>query len=153
MRRTVGLALASLTLVSACGGDSDEPAASPSSASAPASSAAAPSTASSGSASSGSGTANRLTGAVGTTDDPDAFEIALVDGSGQPVTSLPAGQYQIQISDLSKIHNFHLSGGTVDESTTVPEVTEATFDVTLEPGDYTFECDPHPSMTGEFSVT
>ena len=77
----------------------------------------------------------------------------LSDDSGQPVTTLPAGAYHIQVSDLSAMHNFHLKGGAVDETTTVPEVIDATFDVTLEPGDYTFVCDAHAQrMVGQFSV-
>ena len=127
MRRfAVGLALASFTLATAWGG--------------------APSP--------DSGATTVLTGTVGTVGDPDAPVITLTDGAGQPVTNLPAGPYQIQISDLSAIHNFHLKGGTVDETTSVPEITDITFDVTLQPGAYTFVCDPHPkTMVGHFSVT
>lgn len=94
-----------------------------------------------------------LTGTVGTADDPDAFVITLTDDTGEPVTTLPAGDYQIEINDLSEIHNFHLTGGPVEESTTVPEVTDTVWEVNLEPGDYTFVCDPHPNMVGEFAVT
>jgi plastocyanin len=90
---------------------------------------------------------------VGTEDDPDAFEITLTDESGEPVTELPAGDYTIEVSDPSAIHNFHLTGGSVDESTSVPEMEDTTFEVTLEPGDYTYKCDPHPPMTGSFTVT
>lgn len=153
MRRfAFGAALVSLTLATACGGDAEEPSTAASQP-APATSSAAPSASASQSAGGGSGAATVLTGTVGTADDPDAFVIALVDASGQDVTTLPAGNYQIQISDLSSIHNFHLMGGTVDETTTVPEVTDVTVDVMLEPGDYTFICDPHPRMVGEFTVT
>ena len=90
---------------------------------------------------------------VGTEADPDAFEISLTDEAGEPVTTLPAGDYAIQVSDLSAMHNFHLAGGAVDETTSVEEVTEVAWDVTLEPGDYTFICDPHPPMAGGFTVT
>ena len=101
-----------------------------------------------------SGATTVLTGTVGTVGDPDAPVITLTDDAGQPVTTLPAGPYQIQVSDLSAIHNFHLKGGTVDEATTVPEITDITIDVTLEPGAYTFVCDPHSkTMVGHFSVT
>ena len=145
-KAALGLALASLTLATACGGDSPESTAAPSE-SAPIESSAAPS-------SPGGDQPALLTGTVGSTDDPDAFVITLTDDSGQPVTSLSAGEYQIQVSDLSAIHNFHLMGGAVDEKTTVSEVTEVTFDVSLQPGDYTFLCDPHAQkMVGEFSVT
>ena len=142
---TLGLALASLALATACGGEAPESTAAPTD-SAPTEPSAAPS-------SPGSDQPVVLTGAVGTADDPDAFVITLTDDSGQPVTTLPAGQYQIQVKDLSAVHNFHLKGGAVDETTTVPEVTETTLDVTLEPGDYTFVCDPHATkMVGQFSV-
>ena len=96
---------------------------------------------------------NVLTGTVGEEGDPDAFVITLTDASGQEVTTLPAGEYEIQVDDPSTIHNFHLTGAGVDETTTVPEVTETTWTVTLHEGDYTFICDPHPRMVGEFSVT
>ena len=139
----LGLTLASLTLAAACGGDSPETTATPTE-----------TAQTERSTSQEGGQATGLTGTVGTVEDPDAPVITLTDDSGQPVTTLPAGAYQIQVSDLSAIHNFHLKGGTVDETTTVPEVTNTTFDVTLEPGDYTFVCDPHAKkMVGQFSVT
>ena len=138
----LGLALASLALAAACGGDSPDTTAEPTETE--------PTTA----ASPAGGQATVLRGTVGTAADPDAPVITLTDGSGQPVTTLPAGQYQVQVSDLSAKHNFHLKGGTVDETTTVPEVADTTFNVTLEPGGYTFLCDPHAAkMVGQFSVT
>ena len=94
-----------------------------------------------------------LTGSVGTPEDPEAFVITLVDSTGEPVTSLPAGDYVIEVSDPATIHNFHLMGGSVDETTSVPEVEETTFEVTLEAGDYRYVCDPHPQMSGSFTVT
>ncbi len=96
---------------------------------------------------------NVLTGTVGTEEDPDAFEISLTDSSGAEVETLPAGEYTINVNDLSEIHNFHLEGGEVDETTTVPETGEQTWDVTLTAGDYTAICDPHPGMKLEFTVT
>lgn len=99
------------------------------------------------------GDATVLIGSVGTEDDPDAFVISLTDESGEPVTTLPAGDYTIEVSDPSAIHNFHLEGGSVDETTSVPGTEETTFEVTLEPGEYTYTCDPHPPMTGTFTVT
>jgi hypothetical protein len=142
----LGLALASLILATACGGDSAEPTPAPTDTAQtePSPAATSPDT----------GQSAVLTGTVGTVEDPDAYVITLTDDAGQPVTTLPAGQYQIQVSDLSTIHNFHLTGGAVDEATTVPEVTDAIFDVTLEQGDYTFVCDPHAKrMVGQFSVS
>ena len=102
---------------------------------------------------SAAGEDNQLIGTVGTEEDPDAFEISLTDSSGEPVETLPAGEYTITVNDLSEIHNFHLTGGEVDESTTVPEVTETTFTVELTAGDYEAICDPHPNMVTSFTVT
>jgi plastocyanin len=135
----VAVAIALTAMTASCGGDEAEPAAEPA-ASAPAGDAPA-------------GEAQVLTGTVGTQDDPDAFEITLTDSSGDEVEELPAGDYSIVVDDLSEIHNFHLEGGDVDETTTVPETGETTWDVTLTPGDYTAICDPHPGMKLEFTVT
>ncbi len=96
-----------------------------------------------------------LRGTVGTEASPDAFEISLVDEDGNPVTDLPAGQYNIEVTDPTDIHNFHLDGGdgAVDESTGVRETGDTTWVVTFEPGEYRYMCDPHPSMNGRFTVT
>ena len=92
---------------------------------------------------------------VGTEESPDAFEIDLVDENGDTVTELPAGEYNIEVSDPTDIHNFHLSGGdgAVDEKTGPREKEETVWVVTFEPGDYRYICDPHPSMNGQFTVT
>ena len=135
---TVAVAIALTAMTASCGGDEPEPAAS-----APAESGSdAP-----------AGEAEVLTGTVGTEEDPDAFEITLTDSAGEEVTELPAGDYSILVNDLSEIHNFHLEGGDVDETTTVPETGETTWDVSLATGDYTAICDPHPGMKLEFTVT
>ena len=83
------------------------------------------------------------------------FVISLTTEDGEAVTSVPAGEYTIEVNDQSDQHNFHLTGpGDLDQSTTVEEVTEVTWTVTLEPGEYTFVCDPHASsMNGSFTVT
>ena len=138
---TVAVALAvALTTVS-CGGD-EEPTADPATSGPADISEDAP-----------DGTGQVLTGTVGTEDDPDAFEITLTDVAGEEVTELPAGDYSILVNDLSEIHNFHLEGGDVDETTTVPETGQTTWDVTLTAGDYTAICDPHPNMKLDFTVT
>jgi plastocyanin len=41
----------------------------------------------------------------------------------------------------------------VDEKTGVSETGETLWVVPVEPGDYRFMCDPHPSMNGRFTVT
>ena len=136
---TVAVAIALTAMTASCGGgDEPEPAAS-----APAESG----------SSAPAGDAQQLLATVGTEDDPDAFEISLTDASGEEVTELPAGDYSIVVNDLSEIHNFHLEGGDVDETTTVPETGETTWDVSLTADDYTAICDPHPGMVLEFSVT
>ncbi len=98
-----------------------------------------------------------LQATVGTEESPDAFEIALVDEDGNPVTDLPAGQYNIEVTDPTDVHNFHLqqlSGdGAVQEKTGTREKVETIWVVTLEPGEYRYMCDPHPSMNGRFTVS
>lgn len=84
----------------------------------------------------------------------DAYEISLTDPDGQPIKNLAAGAYDVKVEDLSSIHDFHLTGGGVSESTTVGEKVEKTWHVTFAPGDYSFVCDPHSSsMSGDFHVT
>lgn len=90
---------------------------------------------------------------VGNPQNPDAYEITLTDSTGQPVERLQAGSYTIEVKDLSRIHNFHLTGPGVDEATSVPQVEDATFQVTLQQGDYRFICDPHPNMRGDVAVS
>ena len=132
MRRSAASALAVLLLAAACSGGEEE-------GEAPAEVEGAP----------------ILVGTVGTEDSPDAFEITLVDEDGNPVTELPAGEYNVEVTDWSAVHNFHLDGGdgAVQEKTGVTEKGETTWVVTFEPGEYRFMCDPHPSMNGHFTVS
>jgi len=137
--------VALLSLVGACG-SSATPANGPAAAAS-----SAPSSSSSSSSSSGGGAAaGVLTGSVG---EGDAYVITLMDSTGAPVTSLKAGSYTVKVKDASKIHDFHLTGPGVDQKTTVPEVTDVTWTVRLQAGTYTYKCDPHPKMTGSFTVT
>jgi len=129
--------MALLFLVSACG-SSNTPAATPTTA--------APTTV----AAAGGAAGTELTGVVG---EGDAFSITLKDSTGAPVTTLKAGKYTVKVKDASKIHNFHLTGTGVEEKTTVPEVTDVTWNVTLVAGTYTYKCDPHAKMTGSFTVS
>ena len=145
-----GVAIATLILVTGCSGEAEQAVESATSEVSEAAESAAPDETEDEAA---AGTATRLIGLVGTEEDPDAFEITLTDEAGEPVTELPAGDYIIEVSDPSAIHNFHLTGGTVDETTSVPEVEDTTFEVTLEAGEYTYKCDPHPPMTASFTVT
>jgi hypothetical protein len=86
----------------------------------------------------------------------DAATISFTDADGLPVTSLPAGTYDIQVHDTTAFHNFHLSGaGGVDEAAGVTATAETVWaGVTFSPGAYHFQCDAHPySMAGDFVVT
>jgi hypothetical protein len=90
-----------------------------------------------------------LTASVG-----PAFTITLTGADGQPVTTLVEGTYTINVSDKSPNHNFHLFGPDLNQTTSVPDVTDTTWTVTLKPGGYAFVCDPHQAagMRGTFSV-
>lgn len=82
------------------------------------------------------------------------FTITLTDAAGAPVTALAAGTYEIAVSDQASIHNFHLMGPGVNQSTGVAFVGTATWTVTLGAGTYTFQCGPHQQdMRGTFTVT
>lgn len=146
MKRNRWLATAVLVVaLAACGSDDDGDGD-------PAAGAQDPPAATSPSAAAGSG-ATVLTASVGEEGDPDAFVLRVQDASGADVTELPAGEYEIQVSDPSTIHNVHLSGGGVDETTSVPETVDVTWTVTLEAGTYTVVCDPHAPMRVEIAVT
>ena len=70
--------------------------------------------------------------------------------------TVKAGTYTLDVEDKSDMHNFHLIGPGVDEEVTdVPFVGEKSVRVTLEPGTYTYQCDPHAAngMKGTFTVT
>ena len=82
-----------------------------------------------------------------------AFNISLVDGSGNPVTHLENGTYTIVVDDKSEEHNFHLKGAGVDQFTPVELLGTFTWTVTLADANYTFVCDAHPTlMKGAFGV-
>jgi plastocyanin len=90
----------------------------------------------------------KLVGTVG----PD-FNISLVDAQGARVTKLEPGTYEIEVTDRSDFHNFHLQGPGVNETTGVEFTGETTWQVTFKEGVYTFLCDVHPtSMRGTFTV-
>lgn len=95
-----------------------------------------------------------LTGVVGDEAGPDAFAITLTDESGNQVSTPPAGAYKLQVNDLSTIHNFRLTGPGVQQATTVEKTGQVTWTVTLEAGDYTFQCAPHAGqMVDGFTVS
>jgi hypothetical protein len=91
----------------------------------------------------GSGDGTTLNGSVG-----PGFDISL-DGTD----GLTAGSYKLVVNDQSTAHNFHLTGPGVDISTEVGAEGEKSFDIELQTGEYTFQCDPHASqMNGSFTV-
>jgi plastocyanin len=95
--------------------------------------------------------------ASGTTLDASVgpgFDISLKTADGTDVSTLTAGSYTIEVNDQSDIHNFHLSGPGVDESTGVSETGTTTWKVMLQAGSYHYQCDPHASqMNGDFQVS
>jgi plastocyanin len=83
------------------------------------------------------------------------FEID-VKQNGADADEVQAGTYTLKVEDKSEMHNFHLIGPGVDEEVTdVPFVGEKEITVTLKPGTYTYQCDPHAAsgMKGTFTVT
>jgi plastocyanin len=79
-----------------------------------------------------------------------------VSQNGEDAESVAAGTYTLKVEDKSDQHNFHLIGPGVDEMVTdVPFEGEKTVTVTLKPGTYTYQCDPHAAngMKGTFTVT
>lgn len=96
------------------------------------------------------GPGGTLLGSVG-----PGFEISVTTATRQAVGTLAPGSYALDVSDKSSAHNFHLTGpGDVDVSTSVGGSGEESFQVELEPGTYSFVCDPHAStMNGSFEVS
>lgn len=91
--------------------------------------------------------ATQLRGTVG-----PGFTITLEDASGNRVTQVDPGAYDIVVSDLSPEHNFHFSGPGVNELTGVETEGTVTWPVTLQEGRYTILCDPH-SLTMRLRLT
>lgn len=81
------------------------------------------------------------------------FVISLTTESGQRVTQLDPGTYDITVNDNDSEHNFHLSGPGVDRRTDVAFVGTTEWTVTFVEGRYEFVCDPHDTtMRGTFTV-
>lgn len=81
------------------------------------------------------------------------FTISITDANGAPLGNIPVGTYDIVVTDLSDMHNFHLMGPGVNRSTTVAGTGTETWVVSLTDGVYRFQCDPHRAeMNGSFSV-
>ncbi len=68
-------------------------------------------------------------------------------------SEVAAGDYTLTVDDQSAMHNFHLTGPGVDVKTDVTETGTKTFTITLQKGEYHFQCDPHSgSMNGTLTV-
>ena len=70
-------------------------------------------------------------------------------------STVAAGTYTLTVDDQGTVHDFHLTGpGGVDVDDQVSGTGKKTFTVDLQPGTYTFVCDPHSSsMNGTLTVT
>ena len=99
--------------------------------------------------SAGAAAPTKLVGTVG-----PGFTITLKK-TARPVRLLTAGRYLITVVDKSTIHNWHLKGPGVNrEITTVGFVGTQKWAVTLSPGSYRYQCDPHATMMkGVLTVT
>jgi hypothetical protein len=89
-------------------------------------------------------------------DAANSSTISLKNQSGDLITELTPGSYDVEVHDNSSSHNFHLSGPGVNALTEVSfEGTVVWEDVTLQAGStYTYVCDPHaPYMNGSFVTT
>ena len=84
----------------------------------------------------------------------DGFTISLSNEAGTRVTDIPAGTYEIEVRDHSNMHNFHLSGPGVNQSTEVDFVGTVTWTVTFQDRQrYRYVCDPHAGqMNGSFTT-
>lgn len=95
-----------------------------------------------------------LLGTVGTPANPEEFTIGMTTEDGTKLESIPAGTYTLKVDDQATMHDFHLMGDGVDVTTGVSAKENRSFEITLKPGKYTFQCDPHSdSMNGSFTVT
>jgi plastocyanin len=110
---------------------------------------------SSGGAPPSSGPPQHPSALVGTVGKNDAFTISLTDDAGTAITNLAAGTYKLTVHDDSGIHNFHLTGGGIDDKTDIQKAGTQTFTITVKAGTtYTFLCDSHPTqMKGSFKAT
>jgi plastocyanin len=102
-------------------------------------------------------TSAATTGASGTGGGSEDGVLVGTVGPGFEISvdepEVAAGTYSLQVSDESSSHNFHLTGPGVDVATDVGAEGPQTFTVELQPGTYTFVCDPHASsMNGTLTV-
>lgn len=91
-----------------------------------------------------------LAGSVG-----PSYTISLKSPNGKRVKAVKAGKFTITVSDKSSSHMFHLIGPGVNKKITkVGFEGKKTVVVTLKPGKYRYQCDPHKDlMHASFTVT
>jgi plastocyanin len=91
-------------------------------------------------------------GLVGEVGPGFSIEVTM---NGRDLKKIKAGTYRIKVEDKASIHNFHLKGPGVNKSTSVAFEGDKVWRVTLKPGTYTYQCDPHAAagMKGTFRVT
>lgn len=87
---------------------------------------------------------------VGTVDD--TATISLKHENGTPVTTLAPGSYDVEVTDSTTGHNFHLTGPGVDQMTDVAGQGTVTWPLALADGAYHYVCDLHSAMAGHFTV-
>ena len=92
-----------------------------------------------------------LIATVGTPTSGNNFVIALKDSTGAAVTHVDPGTYTITVHDYATVHNFHLFGPGVNQSTAIDTAEEATWTVAFTDGKYTYMCDAHPTLAGSFT--
>ncbi|HXH88338.1 MAG TPA: plastocyanin/azurin family copper-binding protein [Gaiellaceae bacterium] len=83
--------------------------------------------------------ATKLTAVVG-----PGPAIALKTAAGAKARALKPGAYAITVRDLSKTHNFHLTGPGVNRKTGLAQTTTVTWKVTLKAGALLYVSDASP---------
>jgi hypothetical protein len=80
----------------------------------------------------------------------------MTEDGAEVTTTLPPGEYMLEIADLSTIHNFHLDAryAGADLATDVADTGDTTAVVVLKDGEsYIYVCDAHPTtMQVTFSI-
>src|SRR3954451_17931758 len=83
---------------------------------------------------------------VATVGRNDSFTISLRDSSGNLVTQLDAGTYDIEVHDLSEAHNFRLHRPGVEHATDSGSKEDVAWTAALADGKYRFEFWARPSV-------
>jgi plastocyanin len=87
---------------------------------------------------------------VGSVDD--LARISLDNQDGTPVTTLAPATYDVEVTDSTTFHNFHLAGPGVDRATGIGATGTETWTLALADGTYDYVCDLHAYMHGTFTV-